>query len=47
MVGALLALPEIFPPHLAGDDVLRTELIRWYGELEKHGVEATIGGLGR
>ncbi|BEL02221.1 mannitol dehydrogenase family protein [Actinoplanes sichuanensis] len=47
VVGALLALPEVFPPHLAGDGVLRAELIRWYGELERHGVEATIGGLGR
>ncbi|MEU4619789.1 mannitol dehydrogenase family protein [Actinoplanes sp. NPDC023801] len=46
VVGALLALGEIFPAHLAGDDVLRSGLIRWYGELERHGVEATVAGLG-
>jgi fructuronate reductase len=47
VVGALLALGEIFPPHLSGDDVLRSELIRWYGELERHGVEATVAGSAR
>ena len=45
VVGALLALGEVFPPHLAGDDDLRAELIRWYGELDRHGVEATLRGL--
>ncbi|MFC7530634.1 mannitol dehydrogenase family protein [Actinoplanes sp. GCM10030250] len=44
-VDALLGLSEVFPPSLAGDDVLRAELIRWYGELARHGVEATVRGL--
>ncbi|WP_328477149.1 mannitol dehydrogenase family protein [Actinoplanes sp. NBC_00393] len=45
-VDALLGLTEVFPAALAGDEVLRRELIRWYGELEQHGVEATLRGLG-
>lgn len=45
VVGALLALDQIFPAHLAGDDELRRDLIRWYGELERHGAEATVRGL--
>ncbi|MEV6300261.1 mannitol dehydrogenase family protein [Actinoplanes sp. NPDC051861] len=44
-VGALLGLTEVFPPSIAGDEELRTELIRWYGDLAKHGAEATIRGL--
>ncbi|GAA1634371.1 mannitol dehydrogenase family protein [Actinoplanes couchii] len=45
VVGALLALDQIFPAELAGDDELRRELIRWYGDLERHGVEATVRSL--
>ena len=44
-VDALLGLDEVFPPSLAGDEALRRELIRWYGELARHGAEATIRGL--
>ncbi|WP_430791421.1 mannitol dehydrogenase family protein [Actinoplanes sp. G11-F43] len=45
VVGALLALDQIFPADLAGDTELRRELTRWYGELDRHGVEATIRNL--
>ncbi|GAA4966833.1 mannitol dehydrogenase family protein [Actinoplanes utahensis] len=45
VVGALLALDQIFPPALAGDDELKRELIKWYGELERHGAEATVRSL--
>ncbi|GAA0463068.1 mannitol dehydrogenase [Actinoplanes capillaceus] len=46
VVGALLGLDAVFGPELAGDDVLRAELLRWYGELDRHGVVATVEGLG-
>jgi fructuronate reductase len=42
LVDALLGLSEVFPAHLAGDAELRNELIRWVGELERHGAAATI-----
>ncbi|GLY00002.1 mannitol dehydrogenase family protein [Actinoplanes sp. NBRC 101535] len=45
-VDALLALDEVFPPALAGDDVLRARLIHWTAEFARHGVEATVRGLG-
>ncbi|GGN42389.1 fructuronate reductase [Actinoplanes campanulatus] len=46
VVGTLLGLDAVFGPELAGDDVLRAELLRWYGELDRHGVVATVKGLG-
>ncbi|WP_229072965.1 mannitol dehydrogenase family protein [Actinoplanes sp. DH11] len=45
VVTALLTLREVFPESLAGDDVLRRELLHWYTELDRHGAEATIGAL--
>ncbi|WP_433825455.1 mannitol dehydrogenase family protein [Actinoplanes sp. CA-015351] len=43
VVGALLGL---FPPSLAGDDVLRRALIRWYTSLDRHGAAATVREAG-
>ncbi|BCY12615.1 mannitol dehydrogenase family protein [Actinoplanes sp. L3-i22] len=42
LVGALLGLTEVFPPELAGDTGLRAELVRWSGELARHGAAATV-----
>ncbi|MEU4695353.1 mannitol dehydrogenase family protein [Actinoplanes sp. NPDC023714] len=47
VTSALFALTEVFPPSLAGDDVLRREVVRWYAELDRHGAEATTREAGR
>jgi len=44
VVDALLGLDTVFAPELSGDDVLRTLLVEWLTELDKHGVEATLAG---
>ncbi|BBH71371.1 mannitol dehydrogenase [Actinoplanes sp. OR16] len=46
VTSALLGLTEVFPPSLAGDDVLRREVVRWYSSLDRHGAEATIREAG-
>ncbi|GIE87653.1 mannitol dehydrogenase family protein [Actinoplanes regularis] len=47
LVDALLGLSEVFPAGIAADAGLRTELIRWSGELARHGAAATIAAVGR
>ncbi|MEU4557887.1 mannitol dehydrogenase family protein [Actinoplanes sp. NPDC023936] len=47
VTSALFGLGEVFPPALAGDDVLRREVVRWYAELDRHGAAATIREAGR
>ncbi|MEU8239924.1 mannitol dehydrogenase family protein [Actinoplanes missouriensis] len=47
VTSALTGLGEVFPAGLAGDDVLRREVVRWYGELDRHGAAATIREAGR
>ncbi|WP_436529866.1 mannitol dehydrogenase family protein [Actinoplanes sp. HUAS TT8] len=47
LVDALLGLSEVFPPELASDAELRKELIRWSGELARHGAAGTIAAVGR
>ncbi len=44
VVDALLGLDTVFAPELSGDDVIRTLLVEWLTELDKHGVEATLAG---
>ncbi|MFI1988567.1 mannitol dehydrogenase family protein [Actinoplanes sp. NPDC020271] len=46
LVDALLGLSEVFPASLADDAELRKELIRWSGELARHGAAATIAAAG-
>ncbi|AEV86267.1 mannitol dehydrogenase [Actinoplanes sp. SE50] len=47
LVDALLGVTEVFPAALAFDTALRAELIRWSGELARHGAAATIAAAGR
>ncbi|GIF14336.1 mannitol dehydrogenase family protein [Actinoplanes teichomyceticus] len=47
LVDALLGVHEVFPAELAADAALRTELIRWSGELARHGAAATVAAAAR
>ncbi|GIF04125.1 mannitol dehydrogenase family protein [Actinoplanes siamensis] len=47
LVDALLGLSEVFPAGFADDASLRAELIRWSGELARHGAARTIAAAGR
>ncbi|MFB9235863.1 mannitol dehydrogenase family protein [Plantactinospora siamensis] len=39
---ALFGLAEVFPPELAGDDLLRAAVTGWLTELDRHGVAGTL-----
>jgi fructuronate reductase len=44
VVEALFGLTEVFPAELATDDTVRELVTTWLAALERHGVEATLGG---
>ncbi|WP_306210242.1 mannitol dehydrogenase family protein [Actinoplanes sp. RD1] len=44
IVQALLGIPEIFPPSLAGDATVRAGITTWLTALDKHGAAATVTG---
>nr|WP_089248237.1 mannitol dehydrogenase family protein [Asanoa hainanensis] len=46
LAGALFGLTEVFPAELAADEVVRTLVVDWLTELDKHGVESTLAGAG-
>jgi fructuronate reductase len=46
-VSALLSLPEVFPPDLAGDPTFRRLVTSAYADLVSHGAAAVVAGTGR
>jgi len=46
VAGALLAVPEVIPPALAGDDEVRTTVVEWLTVLERGGVAAALREVG-
>lgn len=46
VAGALLGLDTVFAPELSGDDTVRGLLVDWLTAFDKHGVAATLAGLG-
>ncbi len=44
VVTALFGLRAVFPAELAADETVRSLVLSWLTALDKHGVEATLGG---
>ena len=44
VASALFGLTAVFPAELAADETVRSLVVTWLTALDKHGVEATLGG---
>ncbi|GIF75213.1 mannitol dehydrogenase family protein [Asanoa siamensis] len=46
LAGALFGLTAIFPAEMAADETVRDLVVDWLTDFDKHGVEATLAGIG-